>query len=125
MPLISVPALHSYDESAEPPLEDATKTHRSHQHSRRGRTETTTINITPPATPPPELAEVTSSKLALAKGYIALFMIVGIMVACLVGIFTNFGFERCNCNDLRNWWCGLLGACLMFLCGTAKEKFVK
>lgn len=104
----------------------------THKHRRRRPNETRigsvtiTPTITPPASPPPELAAAPGmSKVKRFQGYVAVVVLVGVIIACLIGIFTNYGHERCDCNDLRNYFCGMLGACVAFLCSTAKDKFVK
>lgn len=27
-----------------------------------------------------------------------------LLPVCIAGLFTNFGYERCACNDLRGWF---------------------
>lgn len=98
-----------------------------HRRRRPNETRIGSVTITPPASPPPELANASPgmSKVKRFQGYVAVFVLVGVIVACLIGIFTNYGHERCDCNDLRNYFCGMLGACVAFLSSTAKDKFVK
>jgi hypothetical protein len=115
------------DEEGETGLyEIVTKKDSSHKHRGRRPNETTTITITPPASPPPELADAPGSgRVKKFQGYVAVFVLVGVIVSCLIGIFTNYGHERCDCNDLRNYFCGMLGFALAALTSTAKDKFTK
>ncbi len=110
-------------------LEEPAKKNSNHRHSRRRANETTNITITPPASPPNERAEsalnTASHRVKRVQGYVAIAVVVILIGVCLYGIFTNFGHEKCDCNDLRNYFCGILGACMMFLTGTVKEQFVK
>lgn len=62
-------------------------------------------------------------KLKRVQGYVAIAIVVCLIAVCLYGIFTGFGHERCDCNDLRNYFCGILGACMMWLTGTVKDQF--
>lgn len=103
------------------------ETHKHHRHSRSGPSEVTNITITPPASPPNERVEGDGigGRVKRVRGYVAILVVVILMGVCLAGIFTNFGHEPCNCNDLRNYFCGLVGACLMWLTGTVKDQFVK
>lgn len=110
---------------------EVAETHRHHQHRRSNRSEVTNITITPPASPPNEPANMGSgsgglgTKVKKMRGYAAIFVAVTLIAVCLYGIFTGFGHVVCDCNDLRNYFCGLLGACLMFLTGAVKDELGK
>lgn len=99
--------------------------HQSHHHRRSNRSEVTNITITPPASPPNEPNERPVGRLGRVRGYVAIAVVTVLIAVCLYGIFTGFGHEKCDCNDLRNYFCGILGACMMFLTGTVKEQFAK
>lgn len=66
-----------------------------------------------------------NDKAAVARVTVAFIVLLIVVVACFVGIFTNFGYQACSCNDLRGWFSGTLLAVLGILVPTAKGQLVK
>ena len=99
-----------------------------HHHKRSNRYETTIggdVIITPPNERVEDLLVPAQDKAGTVRVAIVMVTLLLIIIACFVGIFTNFGFERCNCSDLRGWFSGTLVAALSLLWPAAKGKFVK